>query len=245
MLKEFIEYLSGLYLKKEISPAVAYDLWASTYDDQPGGLMIDMDEETFNSLLENINISEKIVVDIGCGTGRHWKKLLDKNPKKLIGYDVSVEMLKRLQVKYPAAVTHLLTNHHLHGLDIGSCDIIVSTLTIAHIENLEQAFKEWNRVLKPGGDIVITDYHPELLARGNKRTFKYRNKVITIQNFVHPIEKIKALSRQLYWQEIGFVEKNIDEDVKEYYENQYALSLYEKFKGTPMIYGFHFKKTSK
>jgi ubiquinone/menaquinone biosynthesis C-methylase UbiE len=243
MLKELIEYLSALYLKREISPSVAYDLWASTYDDQPGGLMMDLDEEIFNSLLEKINISGKIVVDIGCGTGRHWKKILDKNPQKLIGYDVSVKMLKRLQDKYPAAAIHLLTNHHLHGLEVNSCDAMVSTLTIAHIENPELAFEEWNRVLKPGGDVVITDYHPELLAKGNERTFKYRKKNIVIRSFVHPIEKIKALARQLHWQQINFIEKNIDEGVKEYYENQYALSLYEKFKGTPVVYGIHFKKS--
>lgn len=70
MLREFIEYLSGLYLKKEISPAVAYDLWASTYDDQPGNLIMDIDEEVFNSFLNTINLSGKTVVD-GCGTGRH------------------------------------------------------------------------------------------------------------------------------------------------------------------------------
>ncbi len=243
MLREFIEYLSGLYLKKEKSPAVAYDLWASGYDDQPGNLMMDLDEEIFGSFLEDMNLTGKIVMDVGCGTGRHWEKILDKNPQKIIGYDVSVEMLKRLQEKYPMAVTHLLTGEHLHGTENSSCDIIVSTLTIAHIENPDQALSEWDRVLKPGGEIIITDYHPELLAKGGKRTFKYRNKTIAIQNFIHPIEKIKALARQLGWNEIRFAEEKIDEAVKEYYENQYALSLYEKFKGTAVIYGIHFKKS--
>jgi ubiquinone/menaquinone biosynthesis C-methylase UbiE len=243
MLREFIEYLSGLYMRKEKSPAVAYDLWASAYDDQPGNLMIDLDEEIFSSFLQNIELKGKIIADIGCGTGRHWKKILDKAPHQLIGYDVSVEMLKRLKEKYPEATTHLLTDNLLHGLENNSCDVLTSTLTVAHIENLESAFAEWDRVLKPGGEVVITDYHPELLAKGGKRTFKYRNKIIAIQNFIHPIEKVKALARQLHWNEIRFTEKKIDEAVKEYYENQYALSLYEKFKGTAVIYGIHFKKS--
>src|SRR5574338_1183189 len=224
MLREIIEYLSGLYVKKEKSPAVAYDLWASAYDDQPGNLMMDLDEEIFSSFLQNIELKGKTVADICCGTGRHWKKILGKAPRQLIGYDVSVGMLKRLREKYPVAVTHLLTDNLLHGLENNSCDVLVSTLTIAHIENLEQAFAEWDRVLKSGGEVVITDYHPELLAKGGKRTFKYRNKVIAIQNFVHPIEKVKTLARQRHWNEIRFTEKKIDEAVKEYYENQYALS---------------------
>ena len=137
MLREFIEYLSGLYIKKEKSPAVAYDLWASAYDDQPGNLMMDLDEEIFSSFLQNIELKGKIVADIGCGTGRHWKKILDKAPQKIIGYDVSVEMLKRLREKYPEAITHLLTDNLLHGLENNSCDVLVSTLTVAHIENVE------------------------------------------------------------------------------------------------------------
>jgi ubiquinone/menaquinone biosynthesis C-methylase UbiE len=243
MLKDVIEYLSGLYLKKEKSPAVAYDMWASAYDDQPGNLMMDLDEEIFGSFLKDMDLTGEVVADIGCGTGRHWKTILDKNPQRLIGYDVSVEMLKRLQEKYPVAVTHLLTENKLHGLEDNSCGLLISTLTIAHIENLEEALSEWNRVLKPGGEIIITDYHPELLAKGGKRTFKYKNKTIAIQNFIHPIEKIKAIARQLGWNEIRFAEEKIDEAVKEYYENQYALSLYEKFKGTAVIYGIHFKKS--
>lgn len=243
MLQEFIEYLSCLYRGKEKNPAAAYNLWASDYDDQPGNLMIDLDEEIFSSLLQDIELKGKIIADIGCGTGRHWKKILDKAPMKLIGYDVSVEMLKRLQAKYPEADTHLLNGHLLEGVDKNLCDVMVSTLTIAHIEKLESAFEEWNRVLKQGGDIVITDYHPELLAKGGKRTFTHQNKVIAIQNYIHPVEYVKALARQLCWNEIRFTEKKIDEAVKEYYENKNELPLFEKFKGTAVIYGIHFKKS--
>lgn len=242
MLRAFIEYLSGLYLKKEVSPAVAYDLWASTYDTQPGSLIMDFDEEVFNSLLKSVDLKDKIVADIGCGTGRHWKKMLDQSPKQLIGYEVSVRMLNKLKEKFPEAVTHLITDHRLYGLDDHSCDVLVSTLTISHMEEMEPVFKEWDRVLKPGSDILITESNPELLAKGEERVFTYRNKTITIRSYAHPVEKIRAMANQLNWQEAGFTEKIIDESVKEYYENQYALSLYEKFKGTSLVYGIHFKK---
>lgn len=243
MLREFIEYLSGLYLKKEISPAVAYDLWASTYDDQPGNLIMDIDQEVFNSFLNTINLSGKTVVDVGCGTGRHWKKILDQKPRQLIGYDVSVRMLKRLTTQFPEAVTHLLTGYNLYGLNSDSCDFLVSTLTISHIENLEKTFEEWNRVLKPGAGLIVTDYHPELLAKGEKRIFKYKNKTIAIRSYIHSIEKIKLLAQKLHWQEINFIERKIDETVQEYYKNLYAVTVYEKFKGTPVFYGIQLRKS--
>ena len=101
---------------------------------------------------------------------------------------MSEGMLKMLQQKFPQAETHHLINDELKELENESCDIIFSTLTIAHIENAEKALQEWNRILKPGGEIIITDYHPSALAKGGKRTFNHNDKTIAVKNYVHSIE---------------------------------------------------------
>ena len=84
--------------------------------------MLALDEEVFSTLLNDVNIKNKIIADVGCGTGRHWKKILEKEPEKLIGFDVSEEMLKMLQQKFPEAETHLLINNKLKQLENESCD---------------------------------------------------------------------------------------------------------------------------
>lgn len=242
MLSEFIEYISKLsfYSKKRI--AKAYDLWAQQYDDQPGNLVLDLDENIFSSFLENVNFFGKKVIDIGCGTGRHWNKILEKKPQRLVGYDVSEGMLQQLKKKFPEAETYLLSNDRLPGLEDRSSDILVSTLAIAHIENINKSFEEWDRILKPGADIIITDYHPEMLKKGGKRTFHSGKKNLSVKSFIHPIEKIHALAKQLQWDEMRFAEIKIDDTVRSYYEKQNALGLFERFKGTPLIYAIHFKK---
>ena len=111
----------------------AYDLWAADYDSQPGNMMLAWDEEIFSDLLNDMDLKNKIIVDIGCGTGRHWKKIFDRQPKKLIGFDVSEGMLKMLQQKFMQAETHHLINNELKELENESVDIIIPTLTIAHI----------------------------------------------------------------------------------------------------------------
>jgi ubiquinone/menaquinone biosynthesis C-methylase UbiE len=228
---------------KELAPSRAYDLWAGAYDAQPGNLMLDMDEELFGNLLDQAKLTGQCVVDIGCGTGRHWKKILRKNPSKLVGYDVSAGMLEKLKEKFPGAETHLLTDHRLKELADASCGLVVSTLTIAHIEDIEPVMKEWNRVLQPGGEIIITDYHPEALSRGGKRTFRHGNKILAVRNYIHPVEKVRQMARQRGWTELRFSEKVIDDSVKGYYEKQNALELFEQFREVPIIYGLHFKKT--
>ncbi len=229
-------------VSKAKNPHVAYNLWAADYDSQSDNMMLAWDEEIFSSLINNIDLQNKIIADIGCGTGRHWKKIFARQPKKLIGFDVSEGMLNMLQQKFPLAETHHLKNDELKGLENESCDYIFSTLTIAHVENAKKALNEWNRILKPSGEIIITDYHPTALAKGAKRTFNYNGKTIVVKNYVHSIDKIKNIARQLHLEVIRFVEKSIDESAKPYYEKQNATGVYEAWKGMPIIYGIHLKK---
>ena len=228
--------------KKETTPPKAYDLWAAGYDAQPGNLMLDMDEELFTSLLDQTIVYDKWVADIGCGTGRHWKKIIQKNPARLVGYDVSRGMLDKLKQKFPGADTHVIKDHLLPGLENNSCDLIISTLAIAHIPSLEKALLEWNRVLKQGGEIIITDYHPEALAKGGKRTFRHEGRWVAVKNYIHPVEKLRLLAKQLQFEELRFTERVIDDSVKGYYERQNALRLFEQFKDVPIIYGIHLRK---
>ena len=242
-IKRLQNYLGKqLFGTKETEPEKAYDLWAANYDGQPDNLMLALDEEVFSTLLNEIEIKDKILVDVGCGTGRHWKKIIDRQPKKITGFDVSEKMLAMLRQKFPQSETRHLINHKLNGLVDNSCDIIISTLTIAHIKNIEEALKEWMRLLKPGGDIIITDYHPTALANGADRTFNYKNKKVAIINYTHPIEKIKIIIAGLHLKVIKTIEKNIDKAAKPYYEKQNALVVFEKWKNMPIIYGLQLKK---
>ncbi|MFI5125165.1 MAG: methyltransferase domain-containing protein [Chitinophagales bacterium] len=230
--------------KKETEPAEAYDQWSSAYDSQPDNLMLAMDEQVTTSLLEGMLLQSKIIADIGCGTGRHWEKLKKGDPKRILGFDVSSGMLTKLREKYPEAETYLLKDQHLPGLEDNSCDLVISTLTIAHIRNFKEALKEWSRVLKPGGHLLITDYHPVALDRGARRTFRYQHHTVAIRNYIHPIEKISKTAGQLGLLRLRFIERKIDETVKPFYEKQQALAVYEKFYGTPIIYGILLMKAN-
>ena len=222
---------------REVEPAKGYDLWASTYDEQPPNLMLRLDEKVFTHLLAQIDLQNKTVLDIGCGTGRHWDQ-----PAELSGYDVSEEMMKRLRQKYPEARTWLLKGNKLHETADASTDAIISTLAIAHIADLSAAFTEWNRVLRSRGDVILTDYHPVALEKGADRTFRHGLRLISIMNHTHSLEEIKRLTLKLNWHEVDFMEVKIDETLKHYYEEKSALGTYERFQNTPIIFGLRLKK---
>lgn len=221
----------------------AYDLWASSYDHQPGNLMLDLDEALITRFLETVPVSEQVIADIGCGTGRHWPKILERKPASLTGFDVSQKMLAQLQKKYPNAITHQLDKSGNLNVKDESVNLIVSTLTIAHMPNIETALTEWNRVLVKGGNIIITDYHPVALSKRANRTFSHEGKTIVVRNYVHPISNINELAASLNLKKIAFTEQVIDESMRPYYEKKNALHLYRQFYGTPIIFAIHFKKT--
>lgn len=227
---------------KEKGSVEAYDIWSKNYDEQPGNLMLDLDEVVFSKLLENLPIHNKKVADIGCGTGRHWQKMLNLRPAKLTGFDVSSGMLRRLEDKFPQAQTYQITDNLFKDIPAKSYDAIVSTLTVAHIKNIGEALKAWCRILKQEGDIVITDFHPSTLAFGGKRTFKHNHAYIAVQNFVHLTSTIKEILLDNHFKLVAQEEMRIDESVKHYYEEQKALHVYESYKDFPIIYGMHFRR---
>lgn len=235
--------LKNLFIKKQFTaPVDAYNIWANIYDDQPGNLVFNLDEKIIDTFLNTTNISNKIIVDVGCGTGRHWNQFFSKQPAELIGYDVSENMLQKLQEKFPTSKTFLLQNNNLSKTPDAFCDILISTLVIAHIENLEDAFKEWNRVLKKDGEIFITDFHPSALENGATRSFRYKHQMIHIRNYIYSIDDIRSLAKKLNWQEINFIEKTINEDVKHFFKGEEAIEVYHNNINKPLVYGLHYKK---
>ncbi len=221
----------------------AYEIWSASYDHQPGNLMLLLDEQIFSHLIRNINFRNKKVADIGCGTGRHWQSIYSKKPATVMGFDVSAGMLKQLKNKFPDALTQKTRNNLLGTLSDATVDCIFSTLTVAHIHNIEEAIGAWSRILKTGGDLVITDFHPVMLDKGGKRSFHHDGKSLSVKNYVHSLKKLKDIFVKLGFTLIEEVEKNVDETIRFHYEMQNALPVYERFKGMPVIYGFHLKKS--
>ena len=241
-IKHYIQNRISTPALTEKSVVEAYDLWSAEYDMQPDNLMLHLDGKLFSYLFSQVNVKGRQVADIGCGTGRHWPLIFSKEPAGLTGFDVSGGMLKKLTEKYPAARTSLITDNLFSGIADAAYDLIISTLTVAHIEDIDEAIHAWSRLLKSGGEIIITDFHPHTLASGGKRTFKHNKAVIAVRNYVHPIYTIKEALLKNNFYLLSQEEIKINDDMKSFYARQNAMHVFEKYKGFPVIYGIHLKK---
>lgn len=118
-----------------------------------------------------------VVVDTGCGyRGRLLKWILDHYKiEKGIGIDLSVDE----DLKIPKMV---LLKSDLNGdlpIETGLADFVISTAVIEHLSNSPQYVKEIARVLKSGGELVITT--PSKLAKPILEFMAFKLHVINTQ----------------------------------------------------------------
>ena len=223
-----------------MDPVPAYDLWAPSYD-ETDNLLVSLDDEIFGRLIGEVGVRGKTVLDVGCGTGRHWAQLLAEGPAHLSGVDASVGMLDRLRAKHPGASVTRVEDHVLAHLPDRSCDLLVSTLALAHFQDVNATMAEWARVLRPGGDIVLTDLHPEAVARG-ACTFEHERRTLLIRLDPRSLDAILAAAARSGLAPATFEERQIDDAVRSYFEKREATKMFNRLRGLPLIYGLRLRK---
>ena len=235
---------TGRFRATPLNASDAYDLWAELYDDQPHNILIAMDDALFADLVATSSLKQKRIVDVGCGTGRHWDALFAGEPYDLIGYDTSVRMLDRLRRKHLRATLRLTTDHRLPGLRDQSCDLVITTLTFGYLPDHRAAMAEWARVLDDQGEIILTDLHPSAAAKGN-RSFHHRGMQVAIRHYVHPLASVLAAADDLGFEVLRFEERCVDDLLKPLFEAQHALPLFQRVYGHPMTYGLRLRKRAR
>jgi ubiquinone/menaquinone biosynthesis C-methylase UbiE len=132
-----------------------------------------------------------IILDVGCGGGKTIGKLSQMLPQgKVYGIDYSVDM-----VKFSKKINKtLLAQNRVEiiegsvekiGFENNFFDLVTAIETYYFWNNLSVAFKEINRVLKPGGKLLLV----------NELLFGVTSKKIIEETFVKlfPLEEIKHL----------------------------------------------------
>ncbi len=104
------------------------------------------------------DLTDKQVLDVGCGKGRFARVLQERNPEADIwGLDISEEMLRFV----PAGIhTRAGSMTELPFAD-STFDFAYATESLEHAVEIERAVNEMCRVLKPGGKLVIIDKNAE------------------------------------------------------------------------------------
>jgi 2-polyprenyl-3-methyl-5-hydroxy-6-metoxy-1,4-benzoquinol methylase len=94
-----------------------------------------------------------VVLDFGCGNGA-YHSYLRQSALAVVGADVSPEAVKHArQLPYQSV---LLIEPGAHPLPDHSAAIVFSTEVLEHIEDAENAIREFSLMLKPDGLLILT-----------------------------------------------------------------------------------------
>jgi demethylmenaquinone methyltransferase/2-methoxy-6-polyprenyl-1,4-benzoquinol methylase len=103
------------------------------------------------------------IVDVACGTGDmmgYWQKQADKagvDISELIGVDPSNGMVDVAREKFPNFNYHISKATQI-PLEDASADMLSITYGIRNVVERQEAFYEFNRVLKKDGLVVILEF---------------------------------------------------------------------------------------
>ncbi len=144
-----------------------FDDIAPTYDKANRVLSMGVDiqwrkkacNETFARYQNQIDL----IVDVACGTGdmmNYWDKQAKKNNrdvKKIVGVDPSVGMVDVGKEKFPY-FEFIISDATALPMENESVDILSISYGIRNVVKREEAFREFARVIKPGGYVVILEF---------------------------------------------------------------------------------------
>lgn len=124
-------------------------------------------DSTLTATLEQVGLSHKEVVQLGCNNGREALSIFALGAAHVVGVDQSSEFLKQaveLANRSPYAPEFVEADIHNLPTDLnGRFDVALITIGVLNwMPDMTLFFSHAARVLKPGGVLVVYETHPFL-----------------------------------------------------------------------------------
>lgn len=209
-----------------------YDQWAPIYESGPNPL-IAIEEKTTIGLMKDIG--GKIVLDLGCGTGRYCA-LLAGQGATVIGVDQSPKMLDSAKAKISPVCQFEVRQGTIDKMNFsdGFFDLVISALTFSHMPDIGPTLRQVGRVLKKKGEVIISDIHPFWAVSGHDYAefFDGKGQEYRVPQYPHLIEEYWGLFKRNNMRIADIFEPKIDDsliaqfpDLKEYKDIPLAVII--------------------
>jgi len=140
-----------------------FDSEAAAWDEEPR--RVQLAKDLFHAIHEEVVLTPAMdVLDFGCGTGLVTLPLAE-HAGRVTGVDSSRGMLEVLHRKIEA---NRIGNVTACRLDLergdvleGHYDLVVTTMTLHHVQDIPPLLDQFVKILKPGGRVCIADLDSE------------------------------------------------------------------------------------
>ena len=143
----------------------AYRRWAPLYPPVAHNPLMRAEQQAM--LLHWPPVAGLRVLDLACGTGRYSRLLAEAGAAEVIALDFCVPMLMQVPIggKVCASMMQL-------PFAAGTFDAVISGLALGHADGVYPWMAEVSRVLRKGGTLLYSDFHPDAARAGLTRSFK-------------------------------------------------------------------------
>lgn len=226
---------AGATIATLVEPGAAvFDRWAQVYDAQSNPLL-SLEMRKAVPLLPLISGAR--VLDVGCGTGRWLTHLEILAPASLTGVDCSLTMLERARLKVcPTAKLEHADGSALPAKD-ESHDFVMASFLISYVKDLRRFACECARVLRPDGQLLLSDMHPATAAeRAWTRSFHIDGERIDIEVHSQNLEEIVDVFQRSGFDVQVLIEPSFEEPERRIFEDAGKPAEYEALAGAPAIF---------
>lgn len=220
----------------------AYDQWAETYDTGLNSTVAS-DDVGFPKFWEHLK--SRRVLEIGVGTGRHTKRLLDLG-NEVVGVDLSEGMLAKARERLGGKSLRLL-----HG-DImvlpmneltrdGLFDAAISALVLEHIADLDGFFGRVASCLNEGACFYVSEIHSVRSKAGRLAHFtnKETGETVWLDSRAHEESAVEEAARRQGFRVAGSSDILGPESLTKLNPD------WQKYVGFPMVKVWELKRDSK
>jgi ubiquinone/menaquinone biosynthesis C-methylase UbiE len=205
----------------------AYERWAPVYPPVAHNPL--MRAEQTAMLAAWPDVAGRRVLDLACGSGRYSRALLESNAAQVVSLDFCMPMLQRVVGSQRVCASMMQLPFRPDCFDV-----VVSGLALAHASGVRPWAVEVSRVLRAGGTLLYSDFHPEAARAGLTRSFKdAANVTFTVPHQLYSVaEQIEAASAAgLQLQAVR--ELRVGHELQESFPG--SESFYRQWHGLPIV----------
>jgi SAM-dependent methyltransferase len=104
------------------------------------------------------------MLDLGCGSG--WLADISAgHGARILACDLAPSGVAAARRRFPQAADYVASDVYAVGLAAASCDVIVLSEVVEHLEDVVAGLSEAARLLKPGGRLIVTVPYRETILQ--------------------------------------------------------------------------------
>jgi ubiquinone/menaquinone biosynthesis C-methylase UbiE len=226
----------------EYDVEAGYSRWSRSYDGPNPA--IEREEPVVRGLLAET--TPGTALDAACGTGRLAAALTELG-HKVIGVDATEAMLGIARGKLPDAD---FRRGSLDAMPVedASIDVLTCALALEHVRDLGPVFREFARVLRPGGQAILSDMHPVWKTTGGVAGFPTEDGslgVPFVAGFTHQLSEYIDAFLVAGFTMNGCIEPRVSEETLSLFPSNrtYPEATREAFLGLPFVVIWHLTRS--